>query len=524
MNQSQTPTLEIPSSQSEGKHADRLRAILNVCKRMTSVGDVISLLDLITIETKALLKADRVSIFLLDREKCELWSVISQEKKIMRFDARLGIAGSVAMTGQTINVADAYDHPLFYKEVDLQTGYRTRTLLAVPLRDLRGEIIGVGEAINKSEGLFTDEDAELLQTLAAHVSDTIETTQLEKQLQDYPLEKESDRRPDISSGFSTQNIIGMSYRIQSIIRLIDQIRDCSVDVLIEGESGTGKELVAKALHHSSPRAKHPFVAVNCAALPDNLVEAELFGIEKGVATGVDRRIGKFEEANGGTLFLDEIGDLSLPAQAKILRVLQERSVDRVGGRGSVPIDVRIIAATNQNLEAVIKEHTFRKDLYYRLKVIHIQTPSLRDVPQDIPVLGNHFLSKYSKMMNTDPKQFTPGALEVLSSYSWPGNARQLENEAKRLVASVRGKSITEDHLDGSIRNPSASIQSFQPKEAPALKSPTSRSLPDAVEQLERRLIEEALLNSGGNKQKAAQGLGLSRQGLIKKLKRFSINQ
>ena len=299
MNQSQTPTLEIPSSQSESKHADRLRAILNVCKRMTSVGDVISLLELITIETKALLKADRVSIFLLDREKCELWSVISQEKKIIRLDARLGIAGSVAMTGQTINVADVYEHPLFYKEVDLQTGYRTRTLLAVPLRDLKGEIIGVGEAINKSEGLFTDEDAELLQTLAAHVSDTIETTQLERQLQDYPLEKESDRRPDIGSGFSTQNIIGMSYRIQSIIRLIDQIRDCSVDVLIEGESGTGKELVAKALHHSSPRAKHPFVAVNCAALPDNLVEAELFGIEKGVATGVDRRIGKFEEAQRG---------------------------------------------------------------------------------------------------------------------------------------------------------------------------------------------------------------------------------
>jgi Nif-specific regulatory protein len=523
MNQGQTPTIEIPSSQSEGKHGDRLRAILNVCKRMTSVGDVISLLELITIETKALLKADRVSIFLLDREKCELWSVISQEKKIMRLDARLGIAGSVAMTGQTINVADAYEHPLFYKELDLQTGYRTRTLLAVPLRDLRGEIIGVGEAINKSEGLFTDEDADLLQTLAAHVSDTIETTQLERQLQDYPLGKESDRRPDIGGGFSTQNIIGMSYRIQSIIRLIDQIRDCSVDVLIEGESGTGKELVAKALHHSSPRAKHPFVAVNCAALPDNLVEAELFGIEKGVATGVDRRIGKFEEANGGTLFLDEIGDLSLPAQAKILRVLQERSVDRVGGRGSVPIDVRIIAATNQNLEAALREHTFREDLYYRLKVIHIQTPSLREVPEDIPVLANHFLNKYCKMMNTELKQLTTRALEELSSNSWPGNARQLENEIKRLVASVRGKSITEDHLDGSIRNLRASIQTFQPKEEPAPKSPTSRSLPDAVEQLERRLIEEALRNSGGNKQKAAHMLGLSRQGLIKKLKRLRVS-
>jgi Nif-specific regulatory protein len=524
MNRNQTPTGETPPSPAESNHADRLRAILNVCKRMTSVGDVISLLELITIETKALLKADRVSIFLLDRAKCELWSVISQEKRIMRFDARLGVAGSVAMTGQTINVADAYEHPLFYKEVDLQTGYRTRTLLAVPLRDLKGEIIGVGEAINKNEGRFTDEDAELLQTLAAHVSDTIETTQLERQLQDYPLQKEPDRGADLGGGFSTQNIIGMSYRIQSIIRLIDQIRDCAVDVLIEGESGTGKELVARALHHNSPRAKQPFVAVNCAALPDNLVESELFGIEKGVATGVDRRIGKFEEANGGTLFLDEIGDLSLPAQAKILRVLQERSVARVGGKGSVPIDIRVIAATNKNLEAAIKERTFREDLYYRLKVIQIQTPSLRDVPEDISVLANHFLSKYCKMMNTESKQFTRDALEVLSSYSWPGNTRQLENEVKRLVASVRGKSITEDHLDDSIRNLRARVESFQPKEEPVPKSPTSRSLPDAVEHLERRLIEEAMQNSAGNKQKAAQLLGLSRQGLIKKLKRLSINQ
>ena len=522
MSKAQTPTLEIPPSQSESKHADRLRAILNVCKRMTSVGDVISLLDLITIETKALLKADRVSIFLLDREKCELWSVISQEKKIMRLDARLGIAGSVAMTGQTINVADAYEHPLFYKELDLQTGYRTKTLLAVPLRDLRGEIIGVGEAINKSEGLFTDEDAELLQTLAAHVSDTIETTQLERQLQDHPLPKENDRPAGIVSGFSTQNIIGMSYRIQSIIRLIDQIRDCSVDVLIEGESGTGKELVAKALHHSSPRAKHPFVAVNCAALPDNLVEAELFGIEKGVATGVDRRIGKFEEANGGTLFLDEIGDLSLSAQAKILRVLQERSVDRVGGRGTVPIDIRVIAATNKNLEGAIKDRTFREDLYYRLKVIHIDTPSLRDVPEDIPDLANHFLNKYCQFMQTELKQFTPGALQSMLSYTWPGNARQLENEVKRLVASVRGKSITGDHLDASIRNPETVMEKPLTQEKPAPQLSSSRSLPVAVESLERRMIEDALRESGGNKQKAAQTLGLSRQGLIKKLKRLQI--
>jgi Nif-specific regulatory protein len=527
MNQSQTPTLEIPSAQSKRDQADRLRAILNVCKRMTSVGDVISLLELITIETKALLKADRVSIFLLDREKCELWSVISQEKRIMRLDARLGIAGSVAMTGQTINVADAYDHPLFYRDMDLRTGYRTRTLLAVPLRDLKGGIIGVGEAINKSEGLFTEEDAELLQTLAAHVSDTIETAQLERRLEEYPLQKEGDRQTDIGGGFSTQNIIGMSHRIQSIIRLIDQIRDCSVDVLIEGESGTGKELVAQALHHTSPRAKQPFVAVNCAALPDNLVEAELFGIEKGVATGVDRRIGKFEEAHGGTLFLDEIGDLSLPAQAKILRVLQERAVDRVGGRGSVPIDIRVIAATNKNLEAAIKERAFREDLYYRLKVIHIHTPSLLEVPEDIPGLANHFLNKYCRAMQVDLKQFTPAAMQSLVSYTWPGNARQLENEVQRLVASARGNVIAEEHLDPSIRDSQepAGVRQTAPGLAPASQPSPGRSqtLAEAVETLERRMIEETLGETRGNKQQAAQILGLSRQGLFKMLKRLGID-
>src|SRR5499427_9319402 len=505
----ETTTLGPPdSAKPEACPLERLRAALSE----------------IAIKTKEHLKADRLSVFLFDRTKCELWSIISQEKKIMRLDARLGVAGSVAMTGQTINVADAYEHPLFYKEVDLQTGYRTQTLLAVPLRNLKGEIIGVGEAINKSDGQFTDDDAELLQTLAAHVSDTIETTQLERQLQEYPSQKESDRRADASGGFSTQNIIGMSYRIQSIIRLIDQIRDCSVDVLIEGESGTGKELVAKALHHSSPRAKHPFVAVNCAALPDNLVEAELFGIEKGVATGVDRRIGKFEEANGGTLFLDEIGDLSRSAQAKILRVLQERSVDRVGGRVSIPIDIRVIAATNKNFDAAFKERTFREDLYYRLKVIQIQMPPLREIAEDIPLLANHFLSKHCRLMNLEPKAFAPGALQALFRYPWPGNARQLENEVKRLIASVRGKTINEDHLDPALRTAETSVQKPPARDgAPALEASSFHSLPAAVEGLERCMIENALRETAGNKQKAAQVLGLSRQGLIKKLKRLGLS-
>jgi Nif-specific regulatory protein len=517
-----------PSSETWVPRLNQLRTVLNACKRMTSVGDIISLLELITNEAAALLQADRASIFLLDREKCELWSVITheKEKRILLFDARLGIAGAAAMNGQTINVADAYEHPLFFKEVDQKIGYRTKTLLAVPIRNSLGEIIGVGEAINKKSGMFTNEDAEILQSLASHICDAIETTQIDRAI---PNPQDAEAGKEIGGEFSTRNIIGMSHRIQSVVRLIDQIRDSSVDVLIQGESGTGKELVAKALHYNSPRAKHPFIALNCAALPESIVEAELFGIERGVATGVDRRMGKFEEAQGGTFFLDEIGDLSLPSQAKILRVLQERSVTRVGGRTATPLDVRIIAATNKDLEIEIKNGRFRADLYYRLRVIHIETPALREVPEDIPLLANHFVAKYCKSMKSEPKQFTPTALECLAGYQWPGNERELENEVRRLVASIRGKTISEEHIDPSIRGSvktlaSSTISSAltKPPMEIAVETRPLKSLPDAVEALERRMIAESLRNSGGNKQKAAQALGLSRQGLIKKLKRLGI--
>jgi Nif-specific regulatory protein len=496
-------------------HVEKLRAVLNICRRMSAMTDLASLQALITQEAKELLRADRVSIFLFDRERCELWSAISQEGRIMRFDARLGVAGAVAMTGQAINVADAYEHPLFYKEVDLQTGYRTKTLLAVPLHSLDGAIIGVGEATNKKNGVFSAEDAEILTTLAARLADIIETSPIAAEVKAQNPPGSAYPASEFISGFSTQNIVGMSHRIRSIIRLIDQIRLSSVDVLVQGESGTGKELIAKALHFNSPRAKHPFVAVNCAALPDALVEPELFGIEKGVATGVDRRIGKFEAAHQGTLFLDEIGDLSLAAQAKILRVIQERAVDRVGGRSPIPVDVRIIAATNRNLETCMREKQFREDLYFRLSVVRIQTPALREIPEDIPILANYFLQKHCAAMAVEPKQFTQAAMDRLGRNSWPGNARQLENEVKRLVASVRGKVIADEQIV---------VQSERRCDEQVIRADTSpsKSLSEAVEALERRLIQEALQGTAGNKQKAAQKLGMSRQGFLKKLKKLGL--
>jgi Nif-specific regulatory protein len=505
-----------PSNGFGTAHAAKLIAVLNICRRMSSMTDLASLQALITQEAKELLQADRVSIFLFDRENCELWSAISQEGWIMRFDARLGIAGAVAMTGQTINVADAYEHPLFYREVDLETGYRTRTLLAVPLHSLDGAVMGVGEATNKKGGVFTEGDAEILATLAARLADIMETSPITAELKAQHLQRRAYPATELISGFSTQNIVGLSHRIQSIIRLIDQIRPSSVDVLIQGESGTGKELIAKALHFNSLRSTHPFVAVNCAALPETLLEAELFGIEKGVATGVDRRVGKFEAAQQGTIFLDEIGDLTLAAQAKILRVLQERMVDRVGGRAPVPIDVRVIAATNRNLETCMREKQFREDLYYRLSVVRIQTPSLREVPEDISILANHFLQKHCAAMAMEPKRFTQAAMECLARYSWPGNARQLENEVKRLVASTRGKSIGEDHISTQPESPVVEPQA-------RAKTEPRKSLFDAVDALERRMIEEALRDTAGNKLKAAQRLGVSRQGLLKKLKKLGVS-
>lgn len=496
---------------------EKTRKILAVGRRISSERDLASLLNLISLEAKDLVEADRLSIFLLDREKNELWSMVTQESESIRFDARLGIAGAAVSSGKIVNVPDAYADSRFFKEVDLETGYRTRNLIAVPLKRPDGQVVGICEALNKVGGPFTGDDETLLETFAEQAAAAVETAQLLDELQkhrDQLTEENRNLRREIEGRSSTQNIIGMSGKIRSIIRLIDQIRDSAVDVLILGESGTGKEMVAKALHYNSPRASSPFIALNCAALPENLVESELFGIEKGIATGVNQRVGKFEEAQGGTLFLDEIGDLSLTAQAKILRVLQERVVDRVGSRRSIQLDVRVIAATNQNLETAIKQGLFRDDLYFRLNVVQIRTPTLKEIPEDVLLLAKHFLTQYCQAMQVDLKEFSAGALEALMAYDWPGNVRQLANEMQRLVVSVRANRITTEHLHESIRGPVGKPESV------AVSS--TRSLHAAVEALERQMISEALAACQGNQQRTAQYLGLSRQGLIKKIKRYGM--
>jgi len=498
---------------------EKLAALLAICQKMNSERDLGALLDLMVREATHLLDCDRASIFLLDREHNQLWSKVALgSDEILRFDARMGIAGKAVLSGEVVNVRDAYSHPEFYNAIDGETGYRTRNVLAVAVRNQRGEIVGAFEALNKNTGVFGARDEAALDALASHAAIAIENAQLIGELrrsQDQLAEQNANLMREVVSKFSVHGIIGAGVRIQQVVRLIERIRDSLVNVLITGESGTGKELVAKAIHYSSPRARRPFVALNCAALPETLIESELFGIEKGVATGVESRAGLFQKADSGTLFLDEIGDLSPAAQAKILRVLQERVFERVGGRAPIPVDVRLLAATNKDLEAEIARGGFREDLYYRIKVIHIHMPPLREIREEIPLLANRFLEEYCRETNRGAMEFSQGVLRRLLTAPWPGNVRQLRNEVMRLAAITRQNVIPEDDLWEDLPAP--------PPGEPALPAVRKEvSLKKAVADLEKRMIAGALESTRNNQQQAARLLGLSRQGLINKMKRYSI--
>jgi Nif-specific regulatory protein len=365
-----------PAEESATQSADdRLSALLYLSQQLNTERDLPKLLDLMAREVARLLSAERASVFLWDRATDELWSLVALGSEPLRFDARRGLAGVVVQQGITINVPDVQQDPRFYPAIDARTGFHTRNMLTVPLSNHVGEIIGAFQVLNKQQGVFTTEDEEMLKAVAAQAAIAIETAQLIGRLQqqrDALVAENTQLWQAVEGRYSQQPLLGNSPLIRQVVRLIEQLRDSSVEVLITGESGTGKELVARALHYTSRRARGPFVAVNCAALPSSLIESDLFGIERGVATGVERRIGKFESAQGGTLFLDELADLSAGAQAMLLRVLQEHVVERVGGRRAIPVDVRVIAATNKNLEEAMSQGTFRADLYYRLKVIHIR--------------------------------------------------------------------------------------------------------------------------------------------------------
>jgi two-component system NtrC family response regulator len=326
------------------------------------------------------------------------------------------------------------------------------------------------------------------------------------------LEKENvELRAEITDRYCFESIVGSSEKIRDVLDMAGRVAASDASVLITGESGTGKELLAKGIHYNSPRAAGPFVAVNCAAIPEHLIESELFGHVRGAFTGaVKDKEGKFELATSGTLFLDEIGDLRVDLQAKILRALQERQVDRVGGKHPVSVDVRIIAATNKDIERAVKEGSFREDLYYRLSVITLHMPPLRERRDDIPMLVQHFLKKFNRGSDV---RIDPEALAMLTAYGWPGNVRELENSIERASVLKRGDTITPAELPDKLKKEKTSIENI------------ILNLPDegiALEDLEKSLIIKALEKHKGNQTRAAEYLGITRPTLIYRMEKYGI--
>ncbi len=329
-------------------------------------------------------------------------------------------------------------------------------------------------------------------------------------------------RKSVRDKFRLEHLIGTSDAMRTAHDFIEKVADSDSTVLILGESGTGKELVARMLHFNSMRRDRPLVAVNCGAIPENLLESELFGHEKGAFTGaLNARMGRFEMAHGGTIFLDEIAELTLPLQVKLLRVLQERCFERVGGTKTIHVDVRVIAATNQDLEEAVQERRFRKDLYYRLNVIPVTMPPLRERQSDIPILFDHFLHLFNKKKNSALRGVEPETMARLVQYSWPGNIRELENLIERLVILKKSGSITLADLPVKIREAAPAQGSVE--EQPIMFSQAGINLVKELERYENRLIVEALRQANGVTSKAAQLLRLNRTTLVEKLKRKGLD-
>jgi two-component system response regulator AtoC len=321
-------------------------------------------------------------------------------------------------------------------------------------------------------------------------------------------------RRELKNRYRLENIIGTSRRMQQVYNLINKVADTDSTVLIFGESGTGKELVARGLHFNSNRQHHPFVAFNCSALPENLLESELFGHKKGAFTGAvaDKR-GLFEEANLGTIFLDEVNSMAPPLQTKLLRVLQEREVRRVGDNKSAPVNVRVVGATNEALLPKLKDGTFREDLYYRLAVIPIEIPPLRDRLEDVPLLAHHFLEKQAASTGGEPKKIDPKAIDILCHYDYPGNVRELENAIERACALCEENSILPTDLPPNI------VATAQGEKAEQVRAamPVGDTLDNFIQQQERGYIDATLLHCGGSREKAASMLGISMATLYRKV-------
>jgi len=420
------------------------------------------------------------------------------------FDAQLGFPGQVVHTGQPLNVPNVRTNPRYNRQIDDLSSFQTRCLLAAPMVH-RSEVIGVIEVVNRlDEGVFDDADQKMLQIFATLAASATQNARAYAELKERfeGLRGYVAKRP---------SIIGDSPLLQEVLDLCQRVAASDATVLLLGETGTGKELVARHIHSSSRRREETFVAINCAALTETLLESELFGHEKGSFTGAHaQRRGCFELANRGTLFLDEIGDISRSTQAKLLRVLQEKEFVRVGGTEAIPCDVRIIAATNRHLKNMMADGVFRDDLYYRLSVFPIRLPALRDRGDDVPKLVQHFVEKAVKQFRIPELRVSGETMSRLQAYEWPGNIRELQNVVERSVLMSDGPVLLPSHLPPDIDGASPSDQPLED--------------PRTLRGQERNLIVKALDEAGWNQSQAARALGITRYHLRHRMKKYDIQR
>ena len=493
------------------QQVDRLRSTLDIASLLSAAEETAPLLDEIAEAATRLLDCDRSSIFLWDKDRNEVEArpALGVNGGSLRLPANVGIVGEALRTGQTIIVDDAYQDPRFNQEVDQQSGYRTRNLLCVPLRETDGEIVGAFEGINRNHGKdFDEQDVECLLQLGTQAAVAV------RNLRERSLLNRS--RDQLAEQVTSQvEIVGTSSAIVALRDTVNRLASTDLPVLVLGESGTGKEVVANAIHFGGPRANSPFVAVNCAAIAESLLESELFGHEQGAFTDArDSRQGKFELADGGTLFLDEIGDMSLGGQAKLLRVLEQKVITRVGGADVIPVNVRIVAATNSNLAESVREKRFREDLYYRLSVVTLDLPALRDRPEDILLLAEHFLSRFAAQARRPKMSFTSDARRRLQAHSWPGNVRELRNLMERVAFLSATDRVDADDL--------AFILSPEQEGGPQFS--LELGLDAATREFQKDFIRRSIRQVNNNMTDAAKLLGLHRSNLYRKMKQLKMSE
>ncbi|HHN65057.1 MAG TPA: GAF domain-containing protein [Nitrospirae bacterium] len=494
-----------------------LTALLEVSRVLTESFDLEKNLTSAMAILSDLLEMQRGCVYLLEPLSGELKIVAAhglRPDEIRKGKYRIGegIVGRVIETAEPMFVPDIGDEPKFLNRTGSRPGKEGISFLCHPI-ELKGEILGVisVDRIYSREHGGVDDDLRVLGIVSSLIAQFVGLWRIFKEAD---TEREELRR-QLKDRFSIPNLVGESPKFQSVLKMVAKVAVTDATVLLLGESGTGKELIARTIHYQSPRAKGPFVAVNCAALPENLLEMELFGAEKGAYTGAtERRIGRFEKAKGGTIFLDEIGEIPPSVQAKLLRVLQEKCFERLGSSESIKADLRILAATNRNLLDEVKRGNFREDLYWRLNVVSIRLPALRERREDIPHLVNYYLKRFNRKYKKNIR-VSEEAMEAFMEYHWPGNIRELANTLERLVIMTESDIISaEDFRAGAV--------CMEADTEPVLSIAGEKALSTEVETIEKNRIIKALKENNYVQARAAKALGITPRQLGYRIKKYGI--